>query len=165
MKATSDSIVTALRADSMRVDLEDGRLAHIEIPDSLAGSIAGGAGRINWISARGGSLLLQGDELERVELRGGSEVTHRKLGDEEVSRFAGAEMTMEFRDRIMQRVHVRGNAEVVSRIPKSKGEGEASMNRVEGERLVIEFTQGEITAVRLLDSIKGRYYPPEKREE
>ena len=165
MRAAADSIVSFVQADSMLAELDGGKLAQVEIPDTLSGSIAGGAGRINWISARGGTLVLQEDELERVELRGGAKVTHRKLGKEEVSRFAGSEMTMEFRDRIMQRVHVRGKAEVVSRISKGKEEEAASMNRVEGERLVIEFSQGEIAAVRVLDSIKGRYYPPDKEEE
>ncbi len=112
-----------------------------------------------------GSLFLREDELESVELRGGAEVTHRKLGAEEISRFSGTEMTMEFENRLMQRVYVRGNAAVVSRIPDEETDDGASMNRVEGERLVIEFSQGELAAVRLLDSIKGRYYPLEKAKE
>ena len=165
MQATADSIVSFVQADSMVVDLEDGKPTQVHIPNSLAGSIGGGASRINWISALAGTLFLQEDELKSVELRGEAEVTHRKLGAEEISRFSGTEMTMEFENRLMQRVYVRGNAAVVSRIPDEEMEDGASMNRVEGERLVIEFSQGELAAVRLLDSIKGRYYPPEKAEE
>ena len=92
-------------------------------------------------------------------------MTHLKLGAAEISRFSGTEMTMEFENRLMQRVYVRGSAAVLSRIPDDEKEDGASMNRVEGERLVIEFSQGELAAVRLLDSIKGRYYPPEKDGE
>ena len=165
MRAMADSIVSFVQADSMVVELEDGKPVEVQIPTSLAGSIGGGASRINWISALAGSLFLREDELESVELRGGAEVTHRKLGAEEISRFSGTEMTMEFENRLMQRVYVRGNAAVVSRIPDEEKEDGASMNRVEGERLVIEFSQGELAAVRLLDSIKGRYYPLEKVKE
>ena len=165
MQATADSIVSFVQADSMVVDLEDGKPVEVQIPNSLAGSIGGGASRINWISASAGRLFLQENELESVELRGGAEVTHLKLGAAEISRFSGTEMTMEFENRLMQRVYVRGSAAVLSRIPDDEKEDGASMNRVEGERLVIEFSQGELAAVRLLDSIKGRYYPPEKDGE
>jgi lipopolysaccharide export system protein LptA len=165
MRATADSIVSFVQADSMGVDLEDGKPAQVDIPDSLSGSIGGGASRINWIAASAGTLFLEEDALQSIELRGGAEVTHRKLGAEEISRFSGTEMTLEFGDRLMQRVYVRGNAAVVSRIPDEEKEEEASLNRVEGERLVIEFSHGELAAVRLLGSIKGRYFPPGKTDE
>ena len=69
MQATADSIVSFVQADSMVVDLEDGKPVEVQIPNSLAGSIGGGASRINWISASAGRLFLQENELESVELR------------------------------------------------------------------------------------------------
>ncbi len=158
IEAIEDSFASYINADSMIVILDAGKLAQVEIPDSLSGSIAGGAGRTNWISSRSGSINLNGNELKTIELRGGADVIHRKLGEEEMSRFSGKEMTMEFADRLMQRVLVKGEAAVVSRLPKDK-EG-TSINRAEGERLVIEFSAGEIAEVKLLESIKGKYYLP-----
>ena len=88
-------------------------------------------------------------------------MTHRKLDEENVSRFKGRNMTLSFVAGALEHVWVKGGAEVLSHLPDKERPGQVSVNAVEGEELEVSFSQGTITEVRVLESVEGNYYPPD----
>ena len=148
-----------IRADSMRVRIEEGEVKRIDLPGEVKGTIASKAQRINWITGRQGRVFFGERRLERVELDREANVTHRHLGKNEVSRFSGTRMVLHFDEDGLRRAWVGGGAELLSRLLEEGEEEKTAVNRVEGEELEILFEEGTIVQVKMDSTIEGRYYP------
>ena len=153
-----------IEADSMVAELPDGRIARIRIPQKVKGKIESETARISWIEGGAGAIFFQDERLQRVELEGGADVTHRKVDEEEVSRFKGRTMTLHFVAGALEQVWVSGEAEVRSHLPDKERGGQVSINAVKGEELDVSFAQGAIAEVRVVKSVEGKYYPPDDAE-
>ncbi len=148
-------------ADSMIAELHDGKITRIHIPREVKGEIEVEEGGISWIEGGAGEIFFQDERLQRVKLEGGADVTHRELGEENVSRFKGRNMTLSFVAGALEQVWVKGGAEVLSRLPDKERPGQVSIHSVEGEELEVSFSQGTIAEVRVVESVEGNYYPPD----
>jgi lipopolysaccharide export system protein LptA len=148
-----------IRADAMVAQVKDGKVASIDLPGAVEGTIESSAQRLSWIKGIQGRIFLRDDKLERVELDSEAEVVHRHLGKAEVSRFRGQQMKLDFGDDGLRRVWVGGGAELQTRLLEKEGETEAAVNKVEGKEMEILFEDGSIGQVKMGPDIQGKYYP------
>jgi lipopolysaccharide export system protein LptA len=153
-----------LEADSLIVELEQGRVARLVLPGRVKGVVEAAGGRLSWIEGQGGQGFFASGRLERIEINAQADVTHRHLGKDEVSRFQGSRMVLEFGDQGLQRAWVGGQAQLVSRLPEKEGEAQVVINQVRGEELEILFAGGSIDQVRMGPTVEGSYYPPPKEK-
>ena len=156
-----NSYRSEIEADSMIAELQDGRFARIAIPRRTKGRIEVEEERTSWIDGGSGEIIFLDERLHRVELKGGADATHHKLDEREVSRFRGRDMTLHFVAGALEQVRVKGEAEVWSHLTDKERGGQASINAVKGEELEVSFAQGAIAEVRVVESVEGKYYPPE----
>lgn len=145
-----------LMADSMIVALADSQVEWIAVPGPVSGTIEV-SDRHSWIEGRGGQVFMADGHLERVEVKGEADVTHRRADNEAINRFRGQQMTLYFDATGLRRALVKGEAELVSRL---QDDDAISVNEVGGEELDIRFADGVLTEVGVGPDIEGRYYPP-----
>ena len=91
-------------------------------------------------------------------------MTHRGTGGR-LRRFTAASMELNYGDDgVLHRVHAEGDALVRTRLTQDGEEpgGGASFNEVTGQRLEVDLVGGAVVAVRVLDTIEGRFMPEEK---
>ena len=153
---------THIRADSMVVQLQEGKIVRILIPGEVEGMVRASAAQVDWIKGGGGELVLQEEQLERVELERGADLTHQHLEEESVIRVQGKSMSLFFATgRHLHQVRVQGEAKLVSRLPEEEEEEEFSISQVRGEELEILFEDGSLAEVRV-GKPEGSYYLPPK---
>ena len=138
---------------------------------------------MTWVLADSGAISLDGDRLVRLDLTGSGDVTHQNLTRNTASRFRADAMALGFAgDDELRRVWASGQAELTALLAPSdsstsgppedstqglrevEGGKARAYNRVRGEELEIDLVDGEVTQVRVLKSIEGRYVPPGARE-
>ncbi len=162
-----------LEADSMTVHLGEGRIESMQIPSGLSGRIHGLQGQTSWLRASGGDVFFDSERLQRVELRGGAQVTHRSSTASTGSRFRAEMISLHFDGRgALGQVLARGDAELTSRdVPAAADDdtttvaddSNTSINRVTGAELDIRLAAGKVVEVEITGLIEGRYLP--SREE
>jgi len=181
--AGSARLRSHIRADTMVAEFADGRLMRVGVPAGLEGSVGGEASRMTWVLADSGAISLNGDRLVRLDLTGSGDVTHQNQIRNTASRFRADTMALSFSgDDELRRVWASGKAELTALLapadtaasapprgpaqgrPEAAGGGARAYNRVRGEELEIDLVDGEVTQVRVLKSIEGRYVPPGARE-
>jgi hypothetical protein len=144
---------TALRADSLLVKLEEGRLVQVRAPLALQGTFQVLPDQAGWLEAGQGVAFLEGGELVRLELGGGAEVLRQQEG--EASRFRGRQVILYCGENRLQKVAIEGEAELWARL---KEEGRASaLNHVKGEKLEVRAAEGNTFE---MSGSAGSYYPP-----
>lgn len=141
----------ALRADTLQVKLEEGRLSQVASPGPLKGSFQILPDQVGWLEAGKGSAVLTHGELARLELGGRAEVVRRQGG--EASRFVGRQVILHFGQGRLERVVIDGEAELWARL-KEKDRLPA-LNHVKGEKL--EVLAGEDNSFEMQGSA-GTYY-------
>jgi len=151
-----------IQADSMIVQLEEGRVVWIELPEKVEGNIESNARRVTWIRGKQGKIHFAGERLERFDLERSADVTYRDLEREKISRFRGQKMELYFDAEGLRRAWIGGGAKLVSRLLAEEEGGKVAANQVEGEELEILFEDGAIVQVRMEAEIEGRYVPEEK---
>lgn len=144
---------TLLRADSLLVKLEGGRLAQVRAPAALQGTFQVLPDQAGWLEAGQGVAFLEGGELVRLELGGGAEVLRQQGG--EASRFRGRQVTLYFGQGRLQRVAIEGEAELWARL-KEQGRPPA-LNHVKGEKLEVQVAEDNTFE---MSGSEGTYYPP-----
>lgn len=175
--AASGEQCSRIRSDSMVAELVDGRLSRVGLPIGLEGTVGAQTSRMTWVLADSGAVILEGERLVRLDLTGSGDVTHQNQGRGTTTRFRADAMSLAF-DGVdeLRRVWASGKAELTSLLasPDSSGSGPTqgptegietrAYNRVQGEELEIDLEDGEVSEVRVLKSIEGRYVPPDARE-
>ncbi|MBI2505889.1 MAG: hypothetical protein HYW07_21960 [Candidatus Latescibacteria bacterium] len=144
---------TLLRADSLLVKLEAGRLAQVRALAALQGTFQVLPDQAGWLEAGQGVAFLEGGELVRLELGGGAEVLRQQGG--EASRFRGRQVVLHFAQGRLQRVAIEGEAELWARLREQ--DRPAALNHVKGEKL--EVLVAEDNTFEMSNS-EGTYYPP-----
>ena len=155
-----------LQADTCGVELVDGEAVGITWPLALSGRLED-VEQTSWIRAAAGAATLADGRLQGLALEGEVEVTHRGRSGARVSRFTAQSMDMRFDAAgVLRSVVAEGQAHVRSRLvdASAAGEDEVSMNDVGGERLEVDLEGGAVVAVRVIDSVEGRYQPPAAKD-
>ena len=156
-----DGHSSRIEADSMVVYMRDGEPSRVEMVGGMQAALQGAEGRANWIRGAAGKLFFSDEKLDRIEVGGGADVTHKDR--EDVSRIRGEAMSLYFGDRRLQRVEALGQAEFMTSLPEDEGDQGASVNRVAGEELEVVLKDGAIVDVRIVKP-EGRYHPPPKED-
>ena len=121
------------QADTLLVELVEGRLSQIAAPGSLKGTFQILPDQAGWLEAGQGVAVLEDAELVRLELGGGAEVTRQQGG--EASRFLGRKVTLHFSAGRLERVGIEGGAELWARLREAGRP--AALNHVKGEKLEV----------------------------
>ena len=154
-----------LSADTCHVVLDSGDPVAIDWPGAMGGQLVD-AEQTTWLQAQSGHGDLVDGRLTRLTLQGAVEVTHRGTGGR-LSRFTATSMELDYgEDGVLQRVQAAGDALVRTRLPEEKEGGtssRASFNEVSGARLEVDLDGGAVIAVRVLESIEGRFVPDDDR--
>ena len=159
----ADGSSSRLSADTCHVILVEGEPVAVDWPRSVEGRLED-AQQTSWLKAQAGHADLADSRLFRLTLQGDVEVTHRGTGGR-LSRFTAASMELNYGDDgVLHRVHAEGDALVRTRLPQDGEEpgGGVSFNEVTGQRLEVDLVGGAVVAVRVLDTIEGRFMPEEK---
>lgn len=159
---SDDEWRSRIQADSMVVQLEEGAVVWIELPEKVEGNIESSARRVTWIRGEQGKIHFAGERLERFDLERNADVTYRDLEREKISRFRGQKMELYFDAEGLRRAWIGGGARLVSRLLAEEEGGKVAANQVEGEELEILFEDGAIVQVQMEAEIEGRYVPEEK---
>ena len=153
LRHTRGELHTLLRADSLLVKLEEGRLVQVRAPAALQGTFQVLPDQAGGLEAGQGVAFLEGGELVRLELDGGAEVLRQQGG--EASRFRGRQVILYFGQGQLQRVAIEGEAELWARL-KEQG-GAAALNHVKGEKLEVQVAEDNTFQMH---GSAGTYYPP-----
>ncbi len=153
-----------IQADSMVVDLRDGEIEQIHIPAEVKGSMQASATRVSSIRGTGARVFFQDENLERIDLERGADLTHQHLDEDGVSLIQGERMALYFAANNLQRIQAQGRVEFLSRLPPRKEGQQPSINRVGGEELEIFLEDGSIVEVEVIRP-EGSYYPPSTEEQ
>jgi lipopolysaccharide export system protein LptA len=102
-------------------------------------------------------VLVRNRSVDTVFVRGNAFAAQQDTAVGEIQQLTGKTITATFRDEALDRIVAEPNARAI-RFLAGEGEGGNGAAKPSGDRIIIEFTDGEVTRVRVLGGVQSQYY-------